>query len=342
MRHFFLFVTTVFLGLFLVVLNRQQGRTDTEEKPVVRIYSYSSFTAPWGPGPILKQMFEKDCNCRVDYAEGADAGILLQRLKVEGETLGADLVIGFDQFDLQKALVTLKWQQLNFGKLDLEEQVQPALANNYFVPYDWGALTFMAKKRDHLPQRLDDLLHSEYSRKILIQDPRTSSPGYQFLHWILKSKEESEGFNFIKKLLPQTQSVAPSWSAAINLFNKSPEGLVFTYVTSPIFYEVQENKTDFVALNFEEPLPLQIEFVGIPDFCRQCDLSAKFVSLMLSAEGQKVIMEKNYMLPVLKGVVDGTPFANVLKGRKIMGFEIPSDTETDRLLRTWSEIRRNQ
>jgi thiamine transport system substrate-binding protein len=340
-RHFLLFVSTVFLGLFLIVLNRQQ-KTQNEEKPIVRIYSYSSFTSPWGPGPVLKQMFEKDCNCRVEYAEGSDAGILLQRLKVEGETLGADLVIGFDQYDLQKALVTLKWQQLNFGKLELEEEVKPALANNYFVPYDWGALTFMGKKSENFPRRLDDLLKADFLKKIIIQDPRTSSPGFQFLYWVLKSKGEKEGFQFLQSLFLQLQSMTPSWSASISLFNKSPESLVFSYVTSPLYYQLEEKKTDYVALDFEEALPIQTEFLGIPDFCRQCELSAKFVSLMLSPEGQTVLMQKNFMLPVLKGIRAGTAFADVLKGKKLLKFEIPSNSETDRVLRAWSEIRRAQ
>jgi thiamine transport system substrate-binding protein len=341
MRHFLFFVSAVFLSLFLVVLNRQQGRT-SEDKPVLRVYSYNSFTAPWGPGPVLKQMFEKDCNCKIDFAEGADAGILLQRLKVEGETLGADLVIGFDQYDLQKALVNLKWQELNFGKLDLEDEVKPALANNYFVPYDWGALTFMTKKRDGLPKSLDEILKSEFNRKILIQDPRTSSPGFQFLYWVIKTKGEENGFKFLQTLFPQLQGMTPSWSASISLFNKTPDSLVFTYVTSPLYYQIEEKKQDFVALNFEEPLPIQTEFLGIPDFCRQCELSARFVNLILSPEGQKVLMQKNYMLPVLKGVRTGTLFEDVLKGRKLMKFEIPSDAETDRMIRGWSEIRRAQ
>ncbi len=341
MRHFLIFVAAVFTSLFVLVINRNQNRGN-EDKAVVRIYSYASFTAPWGPGPVLRQMFEKTCNCRIEFAEGSDAGILLQRLKVEGETLGADLVIGFDQYDLQKALVNLNWQALNFGRLDLEDAVKPALTNNFFVPYDWGVLTFMTRMRPGLPTSLDELLKPEFSRKIIVQDPRTSSPGFQFLYWVLKSKGENGGFSFLQNLFAHLQTMTPSWSAAISLYNKSPDSLVFSYVTSPLFYELEEKKQDFVALNFNEPLPIQTEFLGIPEFCRNCELAAQFVNLMLSPEGQKVLMQKNYMLPVLKGVRTGTPFEDVLKGRKIMDFEIPTEAETDRLIRGWSQIRRGQ
>lgn len=338
MKHFLIFVAVVFLALFLMILNRNPSR-DGNEKPILRIYAYSSFTNQFGPGPVLKKIFESTCDCQVEFSEGSDAGILLQRLKIEGESLGADLVIGFDQSDLQKALVGLKWQQLNIGKMDLEEEILPALANSYFVPYDWGTLSFMGRKGLNL-RRLDDLLRPELAGKLLLQDPRTSSPGFQFLQWVIQSKGEEAGFKFIEELFKQNPTVTPSWSAAINLFNKSSDSVVFTYVTSPLYYQIEEKKNDFLVYDFQEALPLQVEFVGIPDFCRRCELSEKFVNLMLSKEGQRVLMEKNYMLPVIKGVRGSTLFANVLIDKKFLNFSIPSEAETDRLLRRWSEIRR--
>ena len=74
----------------------------------------------------------------------------------------------------------------------------------------------------------------------------------------------------------------------------------------------------------------------------RCELSEKFVNLMLSAEGQKVLMEKNYMMPVLKGIKEGTPFADVLKNRKFLKFEIPSTSEVDHLIKKWGEVRRDE
>ena len=341
MKHFFLFLTFVFVGVFLLNLNRQQ-KFVTDDKPILRVYAYNSFTSKWGPGPVLKEMFEKQCNCRVEFSEGSNAGILLQKLKIEGESLGADLVIGLDQLDLQKALEGLKWQQLNFGALDWEDQIKPALANNYFVPYDWGALTFMGQKEGVNPQSLEDLLLPELKGRILVEDPRTSSPGFQFLYWVIKSKGEDAGFQFLEKLLPQANLSVPSWSAAMGLFNKNPGQIIFTYVTSPLYYQLEEKKTDFVAFNFEEALPLQVEFLAIPDFCRRCELSEKFVNLILSPEGQKVLMQKNYMMPVLKGVKEGTAFAEVLKNRRFLNFEIPKSSDVNHLIQKWSELRREQ
>ena len=107
-------------------------------------------------------------------------------------------------------------------------------------------------------------------------------------------------------------------------------------------YQIEEKKLDYLAFEMEEALPLQVEFLAIPEFCRRCELSEKFVNLILSPEGQKVLMEKNYMMPVLKGIKEGTPFANVLKNRRFLDFEIPDAAKIDHLLKKWSEIRRDQ
>lgn len=177
MQHFIIFISTIFFVLIFSFFNRQNKSDIT--KPTVRIFGYSSFISKFGPGNELKEIFEKSCDCTVDFIEGADSAILLQRIKLEGGTLGADLVIGFDQFDLQKALSEVKWRKLDFSQMDLDEVVKPALNNNYFAPYDWGVMSFVGRKDDTLtpPKSLQDLLKPQYKRKFALQDPRTSSPG---------------------------------------------------------------------------------------------------------------------------------------------------------------------
>lgn len=342
MKHFIFFMAVVFLALFLAVLNRtEQGLTSTS-LPNLRVFGYASFTGRWGPGPLLKEQFEKTCKCTVEFIEGSDSGIILQRLKIEGESLGADLVIGLDQFDLSKATTDQAWRKLSLGDLNVYDAVKPALSSSYFVPYDWGALSFVARKQGlaTLPASLDDLLKSEYSKKIALQDPRTSSPGMQFLYWVLQSKGEEEGFKFIQSLMSQAHSFSPSWSTAYGLFTNKQAELVYSYVTSPLYHKIEEKSDDYIALTFNEPLPVQFEFVGIPEFCRHCELAEQFINMMLSPEGQKVIMEKNYMFPVMKGVLEDTPFAPLMNVKTLKQFEIPTRMEVERLLERWTRIRR--
>lgn len=342
MKHFILFVVVVFVGLFLALLNKNEENSPQATKPVLRVFGYSSFTGQWGPGPGLKELFEKDCDCQVQYIEGSDSGILLQRLKIEGKSLGADLVIGLDQFDLQKALAEQKWRELNISGLDAYDEVKPALQNSYFVPYDWGVISFVARKSDFTnpPQSLDALMDPDLKRKIALEDPRTSSPGLQFLYWVIRAKGEDEGFKFIQKTMDQVHSYSPTWSAAYGLFTKKQAKLALSYVTSPVYHLVEEKNNDYVALEFKEGHPIQFEFMGIPEFCRNCELAERYVNLMLSDQGQKLIMEKNYMFPIIKNIKDGTPFANIPHFKTLNEFQIPSAQEVERLLKKWSDVRR--
>lgn len=341
MRNFLVYLTCVFLGLFIIVINRTEKVQVQQLKPILRVFGYSSFIGRGGAGPNLKEEFEKKCECVVEFIEGNDSGVLLQKLKLEGESLGADLVIGFDQYDLQKALAEIKWRKLDFSNLAIDPDVKPVLSNSYFVPYDWGVLAFVYRKSQIStpPQSLDDLLKPEYSKKISIEDPRYSSPGMQFLFWVIRTKGEEEGFKYLHKMMEQAHSFSPSWSTAYGLFLKRQTMLVFSYLTSPIYHLVEEKNSDYAALEFKEAHPVQYEFLGIPEFCKQCALSERFINLMLSLEGQKIIMNRNYMFPVIKAAKDDTPFAR-LTPKNLLKFEIPSSQEIDRYVKKWSELRR--
>ncbi len=344
MKHFVLFMLVVFVGLFLTVINKTDNvKSIIGGDPTLRVFGYASFTGRYGPGPQLKEIFEKTCHCKVEFIEGSDSGILLQRLKIEGETLGADLIIGLDQFDLEKALKEQKWRQLKLGTLDVYDPVKPALANGFFVPFDWGVMSFIARKGElgHMPTTLDDLLSSEYTRKISLQDPRTSSPGMQFLYWVIQSKGEQDGFAYMKKMMEQAHSFAPTWSTSYGLFTKKQTRLAFSYITSPLYHEIEEKNPNYVTLKFKEPHPVQFEFAGIPEICKNCELAEQFVNMMLSNQGQKIIMEKNYMFPVMKGVREKTLFDIGSDVTVIPGFSVPTQTEIESWLKKWTDLRRD-
>lgn len=342
MKHFIIFVALVFSGLFFAVLNKHDNKKSAEVIPTVRVFAYSSFTSKWGAGPALKELFEKSCNCKLEYIEGSDSGILLQRLKIEGESLGADVVVGLDQFDISKAASEQNWRKLSVQGIDTYDHVKATFKNGYFIPYDWGVLTFVGRKGElqNSPKKIDDLLEKDYFRRIALQDPRTSSPGMQFLYWVLRLKGEEEGFNFIRKMNDQVHSYSPSWSTSYGLFTNKQASLVYSYTTSPLYHKIEDKDESYVSLEMDEILASQYEFVGVPSFCKNCQLAEQFVNLMLSVEGQKILMTKNYMMPVRKGVAEGTEFEVALNVDKILPFEVMANEEVERILKIWTDIRR--
>src|SRR3954462_1194939 len=60
------------------------------------VYTYESFTAEWGPGPQVEKAFEAECGCDFKFVSVADGVALLNRVKLEGESTKADIVLGLD------------------------------------------------------------------------------------------------------------------------------------------------------------------------------------------------------------------------------------------------------
>jgi thiamine transport system substrate-binding protein len=305
-------VALLVAGLFVVL--HYLGSQNNDAGSTLKVFAYSTFVNDWGPGPELKKMFEAECSCQVEFIEAADSGILLQRMKLEGEKLKVDVVLGFDQLDLKTAQDVVSWRALETGIEDLAPEVGSIEHLKPFLPFDWGVLAFVVRKNEvpNAEMSLDDLLKPEWKGQIAIEDPRTSSPGLQFLYWIRKVKGP-EGMNaYLQALLPQTHSVSSSWSLAYGLFQQKQVRTVLSYLTSPIYHLVEEKNANYQALRFKEGHPVQFELVGVPQTCRNCELAEKFVQFLVSAPAQKKIMEKNYMFPVRAGVAEG-PFAEALK-----------------------------
>jgi thiamine transport system substrate-binding protein len=106
-------------------------------------------------------------------------------------------------------------------------------------------------------------------------------------------------------------SVHPDWSSAYGFFRKGNVEGTLSYLTSLAYHMEQGEGDKYKALIFEEPHPAQIEYAGVPNSCLSCGLGERFVDFLSSDFAQKTLMEKNYMLPMVKGISEGTVFAKL-------------------------------
>lgn len=339
MKNFLIYLAVVFTSLFVVLLLKSNQDPSRQQRSILRVFGPSSFISQWGPGPWLKNEFEKTCECRVDFFDGADTTVLMQRLKSESRQ-GVDVVLGLDQFDLEIARQGFEWLPVFNEGIEFEPEIKPVLQKD-FMPYNYSLISFVFRQSElsQFPRSIEDLLAPEWKGKISMEDPRTSSPGLQFLLWLIQSKGEDSAFEFLKSFNKQVKAYSTSWSMAYGLFTQKQASTVLSYVTSPLFHKIEEKNSDVVAIEFAEGHPMQVEYVGVPKLCKQCDLAHQFVQLLLSPAGQKMIMEKNFMFPVVAGVRLGTPFAEVPPYR-IQASKIPSFAERERLLKKWAALRR--
>ena len=92
---------------------------------------------------------------------------------------------------------------------------------------------------------------------------------------------------------------------AYGLFTKKQSKLAFSYLTSPVYHWSQEKDMSYQAAIFESGHPVQIEYFGVPESCANCNGAEALARFMLKPETQKLILEKNFMFPVVEATRSG-------------------------------------
>ncbi len=342
MKQFIIFIALVFSGLLAAFLNTENTKA-VPDNNTIKVFANSSFVSKWGPGPGLAELFEKQYGIKVDFIEASDVTMTLQKIAFEGKNAAADVVVGLDQFDLARTSNKIKWQEIKSEKdSEYPPEITEIINTPQFLAYDWAPMAFVAREDLNVPlDSLDDLLKPELKGKIALQDPRTSSPGLQFLVWVFESKSPSEAREFLKKLNAHAHSYSTGWSAAYGLFKTKQTDLVFSYVTSPVFHVLEEKDSTYMSLEFKDSHPLQIEFAGVPAGCQNCESAAKFVRFLQTDQAQKLIMNKNYMLPITNAIKESTAF-DAVKIYKTRPFKIYDKSKLDEWIQIWSEVRKNE
>jgi thiamine transport system substrate-binding protein len=263
------------------------------------VYTYESFTAEWGPGPKVKAAFEKTCGCTVNYVSVEDGVALLNRLKLEGKDTKADIVLGLDTGLVADAKATGLFAPNGVDAAAVK--VPGDFKDDVFLPYDYGhfAVVYDTEKMKTPPKSLDELVNGNPDEKIVIEDPRTSTPGLGLLLW-MKSVYGDKAGDAWKTLSKRVLTVTPGWSEAYGLFTKGEVPMVLSYTTSPAYHEMEEKTSRYQAASFSEGHYIQIEVAGMTAASKDPALAKSFLSFMVSPDFQDLIPTTNWMLPAAK------------------------------------------
>ncbi|MCX8999347.1 thiamine ABC transporter substrate binding subunit [Rhizobiaceae bacterium BDR2-2] len=260
------------------------------------VYTYESFISEWGPGPKVKEAFEKTCDCSVRFVGIADGVALLSRLKLEGASSRADVVLGLDT-----NLVTEARETGLFDPHDIDTSavtVPGGFTDDVFVPYDYGhfAVVYDTRTLSDPPTSMKELVEGDPSRKIVIQDPRTSTPGLGLLLWVKAVYGDQAGEAW-EKLRNRVLTVTPGWSEAYGLFTKGEVPMVFSYTTSPAYHMIADHEDRYQAAAFSEGHYIQIEVAGLLKNAPEKELARDFLRFMITPGFQDAIPENNWMMP---------------------------------------------
>jgi thiamine transport system substrate-binding protein len=260
------------------------------------VYTYESFVSDWGPGPKIKAEFEKTCACSLNFVGVADGVALLTRLKLEGEGSDADIALGLDTNLISEAKATGLFQAHSVDASAVK--VPGNYSDDTFIPYDYGhfAIVYDSETVKNPPKSLKELVEGDPSQKIVIQDPRTSTPGLGLLLW-MKSVYGDDAAEAWSKLKNRVLTVTPGWSEAYGLFTKGEVPMVLSYTTSPAYHMVEENSDRYQAAEFSEGHYVQIEVAGLLKNARDTDLANSFLTFLISPAAQDIIPTTNWMMP---------------------------------------------
>lgn len=263
------------------------------------IYTYDSFVSEWGPGPIVEKIFEDKYEIDLQFIAVDSAATLLNKIILEGENTKADLVLGLDMNLFNAAEKSQLFVSHNLKNINNKLTLPLNWESDIFVPYNYGYFAFVYNNKTlkNPPLSMEDLINKTDAR-IVIQDPRTSTPGLGLLTW-MKALYGDSAQNKWSQLNKKIISVTKGWTDAYyNFFMAGEADIVLSYSTSPAAHIMFEENYDISASTFKEGNYISVEFAGILNSSKNKQMANKFLDFMISDDFQKVIPGTNIMYPV--------------------------------------------
>ena len=271
----------------------------THAKDTLTIYTYESFTSEWGPGPAIKKAFESRCDgCEINFVALDSSTGILNRVQLEGDATKADIVLGLDTNLMAIARDTglLAASGVNTSQLELPIE----WTSSTFVPYDYGYFAFVydTEKLREPPKSLRELIEAPDDLKIIVQDPRTSTPGFGLMLWMRQVYGERSALMW-EKLSKKILTVTKGWSEAyFSLFLNEEAPIVLSYSTSPAYHMAVDKTERYQAMDFSEGHYLQVEVAALLASSENKKLGREFLQFLIEEEAQSALPLTNVMYPV--------------------------------------------
>ena len=293
-------LVSVLIVLLVFVLffscKNQNAKVDS-----LTIWTYDSFVSEWGPGPALAKLYQEKTGTKIVFQSKGDGGALLAEILARGKDAEADAVIGLDDKLAPRALESGLFTPLHLTNLKNIDKKLLIDSQSRLVPYDYGNFAFIwdskwEEKELLPPKNLEQMTRPEYKKKIIIMDPRTSTPGLGLLAWT-QAVYGDNWEDYWKRLAPSILAMTPGWDTGYGLFTKGEAPLVLSYSTSPAYHKAYENSERYRALVFEEGHPLEIELAGVLINSKKRKAAEGFLDFLLTEEAQSILPETQWMFP---------------------------------------------
>lgn len=333
-----IFFIIVIIGISVFSFSSRGRRSTSTTEEFLTIYSYDSFVSEWGPGPKIFPAFEEKYGIKISVISAGDAGQVLQRAIIEKNNVNADLLIGIDNNLLSKAISADILSSYKSPNLELipEELIFDKTYN--VTPFDYGyfSIIYDSDKIPTPPGSLKDLLKPEFSKSLILMDPRTSSPGLGFMLWTI-SEFGTDFDNYWTDLMPSVLTITDGWDSGYGLFTQGEAPMVLSYTTSPAYHAEYEDTDRYRSAVFSTGHYMQIEGISIVKNAKNRDAAEKFIDFILEEKIQKEIPLTNWMYPVRQDISLPESFALAPKPEKTLIIESEKiESNLDMWIEDWT------
>ena len=276
-------------------------------KEVLVVGTYDSFSAEWGPGPVIETEFEKNCNCDVQYVSTSQAGTLANEIFLKDK----DVILGVEMHEFDYT------------------------SENWNI-YDYGYFSFIYNEEilKDIPNSFEELIN-QTNLKIVVQDPRTSPVGLGLLRW-MKLTHPDNFPTILKKFNNNVLTYTPGWSEAYGIFLEGKADLVLSYSTSPFYHQEYEDEYKYKAIEFTDGHLATKEIVYVRPDSEKQKLGKEFVEFMMRDDIQKIIAQMNIMYPASEN--DNNIPYKMRQLKKPKEIKYDDFLEAEPLIKIWLEV----
>ncbi len=298
------------------------------------IYTSDSFAG--GIAKVVVPKFEQMYKCKVKVVSFGSMGDVLARLIAEKNAPKADVVIGLNPQQLQKAIkenLLQKYRATNSKNL-----VYKGFVNDYGTVYDYGALAMIynVERIKNPPKSFKDLLKPEYKGRFVLIDPRTSSTGLTFLMWTIAALGEDDAMEFWKEIKKNVLTFTSGWSAAFKMLETGEVDMIVSYATDGAYSMYKYGSIKYMPIIFEEGAYVLEEYAAIVKGAKNLALARAFIEFMLTPDFQKEVPLNQWMFPVIDVQLPEV-YKYVPTVKKILRLDPSINDRLDEILKKWEK-----
>jgi len=293
------------LGLIASIVTASSPITAAEQnEPKLVVYTYNSLVS-YGLAPALEKEFEERYEVDLQFVATGDSRQMLAKLKreIRAGKRQADVFVGVERNDAPLALGEDLFEPLTKEDVPALSSIPERLifdSKLRLLPYEYGYITLVYNekkfKASELPTTFEELTKPRYKNKLILENPRTSSPGYSFLLWTIHHYGE-EYLDYWKRLMPSVLTIAGGWSEAYKMFLNGEAPLVVSFSTDTAYSVIVEGDANQKVLLLNNEGYSNIYAAGIVKGSNQKEWGKKFLNLLLSPEIGEKIPTTEWMFP---------------------------------------------